>query len=90
MTRRAKALFRNPPTGAANAGAEMYRHRLAEFQLLIPRSLQRHGETSLAIGPHVLRLHHPTRTIHGFVPDLWLVDLNADSAVTHEILDGIA
>jgi len=77
----------NVPARLVNAGAVTYKHREAGFSLLIPMHLQttyQNGrntpETSLRLGSVVLRLHHKSRTVHGFVPDSWLVDLNADSA----------
>ena len=66
-----------------NAGASMYRHP-AGFALLIPSSVAFCPEGKISIGKHTLSLDYRRKTLSGFVPPSWLVDLNADSACTKE------
>ena len=68
-------------TKIQNKGA-MYHHARGGFKLLIPphNALQFSATTpatsTLTIGHITLELHHRTQTLHGYVPESWLVDLN--------------
>ena len=90
-------LFKSPPAKAINAGAVTYKHQYQGFRLVIPahlhfcpRQIPRHTigscdvDVVVQLGPVMLGLHHDSRTIHGNVPESWLVDLNADGAAVDE------
>ncbi len=64
-----------------------------KFRLWVPASLQKQSlsfygnpqsSCEILIGSVKLTLRHRSRTIHGLVPDSWLIDLNADSACVEE------
>jgi hypothetical protein len=96
---RTKSLFKSPPAKALNAGAVTYRHRTDGFVLLIPGHIidqvdldkryfgAARCDTVIHIGTVELGLHHSSRSIYGPVPYSWLVDLNSDAAVTHEVVE---
>lgn len=80
------------PRKDKNAGATLYRHPMLGFKLLIPASMQRfpaNGPTRLRIGHVSLTLNHGNKTVHGSIPDAWMVDLNADSACMEERMPDI-
>lgn len=90
-------LFKSAPLSAFNAGAKTYKHVSLGFRLVIPAHLHLRPSQNprrtigacevnivVQIGGVTLGLHHSSRTFHGEVPESWLVDLNADSAVIDE------
>lgn len=48
------------------------------FFISVPYSLMAYGTSSIEIGSRKLRIDHRQKTVDGFIPDSWLVDLSAD------------
>lgn len=76
---------RLPRPALRDRGGSLYRHPVYGFKLHLPEHIvmtYTGGEAQhIAIGTVLLRVNHRTRTLHGPVPDSWLVDLNAGPIV---------
>ena len=77
---------KTPKKRLSVGSGNLYRHPLG-FSIWLPDYRSgTYAETEFSIGKYALTLDHCRRTITGDVPASWLIDLNADSAVTHEVM----